>query len=104
MADLTFIPSTQSSPVSTATLVKPDEQTAKRIKNLALVGAALAAGVTESTYDSNIFNAKGALEVFKAGIDKLDIDTQSRQGIADLVNLLNRELEKVNQQVKQEGI
>lgn len=74
-------------------LATPDPETAKRIENLGIVGTALAEWSNGTKFDSNIIEAKQALEVFKQGIDKLELTPQSKTGMNNLIKLLGKMLE-----------
>lgn len=75
--------------------VAPDEETKKRISNLAVVGTAISE-ITggEVSFDTDYFVAKEALNKFMAGIDRLDLDPESRTGMVNLVNYLQKKIDK----------
>ncbi len=80
--------------------MKPDEDTRQRIKNLAVVGSALVQISNDNSGETNYFLAKTSLKTFKEGIDKLELDTQSKQGMFDLIQYLDKKIEKRLKQAK----
>ena len=73
----------------------PDDQTRDRIKNLAVVGTAInQLGGSEVSYDTDYFVAKEALNRFMEGIDRLDLDYESHEGMVNLVKYLQKKIDK----------
>lgn len=72
----------------------PDKETQDRIKNLAIVGTAVLERSNEGKYETNYYAAKEALTKFKDGINKLELDEESKQGISDLVKYLDEKITK----------
>lgn len=66
----------------------PDSDTKERIKNLAQVGIALMQVANENTHQTNFYYAEEALNRFEAGLNKLELDEESRQGMKDLIEYL----------------
>lgn len=77
-------------------LQQPDDDTKERIKNLAIVGTTIAQGFSAENQDvgDNFMLAREALLRFQEGIDKLELDPPSKQGMLDLINYLQRKLDK----------
>lgn len=69
---------------------KPDFDTIERIKNLAAVGRIISETSNEVSFDTDYFLAKDALQKFKVGIDNLDLDIESRDGMDKLINFLQK--------------
>ncbi|MEI7579959.1 MAG: hypothetical protein WCJ58_08080 [bacterium] len=76
--------------------MKPDQDTAERIENLALVGSLLKHpfGEEEQDIGGGYYIAREALVKFQAGIEKLKLDEKVHQGITDLVDYLQEKLDK----------
>ena len=74
--------------------IQPDEETKKRIKNLSIVGKALSEETNENQGATNVFLAKTSLNEFEAGINKLELDPESADGMRHFVRLLNTLLDK----------
>lgn len=74
--------------------VDPDQETIDRIKNLAFVGSALNETASDTTFMTNFYIAKESLLKFKAGIDKLNLPPESKQGMYDLINYLDQKIDK----------
>lgn len=74
--------------------VTPDEETKDRIKNLAVVGNAVLSNVTDVGQQTNFFLAKQALNEFEAGIDRLELDDESMQGMKSLIKYLNIKIDR----------
>lgn len=74
--------------------MNPDKDTENRIKNLAYVGTALDQSRNGKTEDTAFYLAKQALINFKEGIDKLNLDIESKDGMEDLINYLDNEIDK----------
>lgn len=73
----------------------PDDQTRDRIKNLAVVGTAInQLGGSEVSFDTDYFVAKEALNKFMAGIDRLELDFESHEGMVNLVKYLQKKIDK----------
>lgn len=77
--------------------------TEERIKNLGVVGTTLVQGFSEENQDfgTNFFFAKEALEKFREGINKLELDPPSKKGMNDLISYLERKIEKREQGISQ---
>ena len=77
-------------------MVQPDEPTKQRIKNLAVVGKALNDTYSEENMESgaDFFMAFEALNRFKEGIEKLDLDEESRHGMLDLIEYLRKKIQR----------
>lgn len=76
--------------------MNPDAETKSRIKNLGIVGTTLLQAFSEENQDfgTNFVYAKEALERFRDGINRLELDEPSKKGMNDLVDFLYKELEK----------
>ncbi|MFQ5493241.1 MAG: hypothetical protein ACE5DX_03725 [Candidatus Dojkabacteria bacterium] len=76
--------------------VEPDEQTVERIANLGIVGEALNEQYSEENIDlgTDFFLAKEGLNKFKAGILRLNLAPRSRKGMLDLINFLQKEIDR----------
>ncbi len=72
----------------------PDQETIQRIKNLAIVGKALFETESEVSFNTNFFLAKEALNKFKEGIDKLNLNEESKAGMESLVKYLHKKIDK----------
>jgi hypothetical protein len=86
-----------SSPSQNPMTVKydPDKDTLERIKHLAYVGTALLQNVeSENTFGTNYFLAKEALNNFRGGIAKLNLDPVSIDGMENLIKYLEKKIEK----------
>jgi len=79
-------------PVSTDQPYNPDADTAERIKNLAIVAKALNERFSEHNEETgeDFFLAKEGLLKFKAGIDKLNLDPSSKEGMYALIDMLQK--------------
>lgn len=82
--------------------IHPDQETINRILNLGYVGNALFSSESETSFDTDHFIAKEALNKFKAGIEKLELDPLARNGINNLIAYLDKKLEEHLK--KQKGI
>ena len=76
----------------------PDDETKKRIENLAIVGKYLAEIGNENTGNTDYFLVKVALENFEKGINNLSLDPDSKEGMKRLIEYLNKKVEKRFQQ------
>jgi hypothetical protein len=74
--------------------MKPDVDTQNRIKNLAVVGTALVQISNDNIGETSYFIAKTSLQEFKSGIDKLELDQVSREGMNNLIKYLEAKIEK----------
>jgi hypothetical protein len=74
--------------------MQPDEDTKQRIKNLAVVGAALFQISDDNMGNTKFFIAKTSLQEFKKGINKLDLDPESKKGMDDLISYLDKKIDK----------
>jgi hypothetical protein len=76
--------------------LNPDLETKERISNLAIVGSTLMQGFSEENQDfgTNFFYAKEALQKFREGIDRLELDPKSKKGMEDLINYLYTKIDK----------
>ncbi len=74
----------------------PDEQTAERIRNLAIVGKALNETYSDQNQEqgTDFFLAKEALINFREGIHRLNLDEVSMEGMDALIDLLEKEIAK----------
>ena len=77
-------------------MVQPDEETKERIKNLAVVGKALNDTYSEENMESgdDFFLALESLHRFKDGIEKLELDEESKTGMLDLIEYLRKKIER----------
>lgn len=73
--------------------IKPDEETKKRIKNLSVVGKAISEETNDNQGPTNVFLAKTSLKEFKNGIEKLELDPESKNGIDHLIMFLDNILD-----------
>jgi predicted DNA-binding protein len=89
---------------STPSTFKPDEETKNRIKNLAYVGTALVQISNEIAGETDYFLAKDALRRFEEGINKLELDYQSRKGMRDLTEYLKKKLDKRIKQLNNDTV
>ncbi|MCA9380857.1 hypothetical protein KC678_01190 [Candidatus Dojkabacteria bacterium] len=97
----TPVQSTANDPNTTVT---PDSETVQRIKNLAIVGKAITQiGSGDSSYNTSFFAAKEALLTFKDGIDRLELDPESKEGIHQLIQYLNNKIDKRMKQAEVGG-
>lgn len=96
---VTHSPVSSTAPIKT----KPDPATVLRIKALAEVGAALNSDIDDVTFESKYNNAKAALQRFQEGIEKLELDVLSQQGMRDLIELLSKEIEHKQQEAVNRG-
>lgn len=74
--------------------IHPDQDTINRILNLGYVGTALFSSESETSFDTDHFIAKEALNKFKEGIEKLDLDPKAKNGINNLIAYLDEKLEE----------
>jgi type I restriction-modification system DNA methylase subunit len=74
----------------------PDPSTKDRIRNLAIVGKALNDTYSDENLEvgTDFYLAKEALTKFKEGIDKLDLDESSKKGMGDLIEYLNKKIDR----------
>jgi len=84
--------------------MKPDEETKKRIKNLAAVGTALVQISNEVAGETDYFVAKESLKNFSDGIAALDLDYESRKGMSDLIAYLDKKLAKRLKQLNNDTV
>jgi len=78
-------------------MIQPDAPTIDRLKNLAIVGTAIKEAYSEENQDfggGELVLAKSALDRFKEGIQQLELEPQDMQGMMDLVDYLNKKLDK----------
>lgn len=77
-------------------MVQPDAETRERIKNLAIVGKALNDTYSEENLESgaDFFMALESLNRFREGIEKLDLDEKSKEGMMDLIEYLRKKIER----------
>jgi predicted DNA-binding protein len=77
-------------------MIEPDSPTKERIKNLAIVGKAMNDTYSEENLESgnDFYLAKEALNNFKEGIDKLNLDEESRQGMNELIEYLQKKIDR----------
>jgi len=77
-------------------MVTPDGDTRDRIKNLANVGKALNDTYSEKNLESgaDFFMALESLVKFKEGIERLDLDVESKAGMMDLIEYLRKKIER----------
>lgn len=73
---------------------QPDQATIDRIKNLALVGTALAERSNENTHQTKYYLAKEGLKNFAAGIDNLTLEPESAKGMRELIDYLAAKIDK----------
>ncbi|MCA9387201.1 hypothetical protein KC669_04170 [Candidatus Dojkabacteria bacterium] len=94
MSDQNPNPATDNDQQSNTSLT-PDSETVQRIKNLAIVGKAITQiGSGDSSYNTSFFAAKESLLTFKDGIDRLQLDPESKEGIYQLIQYLNNKIDK----------
>jgi hypothetical protein len=74
--------------------IQPDEETKKRIKNLSIVGKAIDQISNQNKEQTDLFLAKTSLQEFEAGINKLELDPESLEGMRSLIKHLSNILEK----------
>jgi predicted DNA-binding protein len=77
-------------------MIKPDPETIERIKYLAIVGKALSDTYSDENLENgtDFFLAKDALNRFKDGIDKLELDIESRKGMNGLIEYLQKKIDR----------
>lgn len=71
-----------------------DAATLGRIKSLGEVGTALVEMSNGRNFDTNIFSARTALQEFRDGIAKLNLEPQLQKGMDDLMKILEDMLGK----------
>lgn len=73
-----------------------DPQTNERLVNLAAVGKALNDTYSENNLDvgTDFYMAFNCLNKFKEGIDELNLDGPTREGLDDLVTYLKKKITK----------
>ena len=76
--------------------IQPDEHTVARIKNLAVVGTAIKQAYSEKNQDfgGDLLLAKTALKDFQEGILALELDPKSRKGMMNLIEYLEKKLDR----------
>ena len=74
--------------------MQPDDATKDRIKNLSEVGNALFEATNDDAFQTNFYAAKESLKRFKSGIDDLDLDFESKKGMENLINYLDKKIDK----------
>lgn len=79
---------------------KPDSATVKRIKNLAVVGNALNQISNSDAAQTISFSALSSLKDFKDGIEQLELDPLSQEGMYNLIAYLEKKLKKRIEQSK----
>lgn len=84
----------------TPTRVKPDSATARRIKSLGAVGLALNQISNSEEAQAISFSALTALKDFRDGIEQLDLEPQSSEGMKNLIEYLEKKLKKRIEQGK----
>lgn len=84
--------------------MQPDEETRKRIKNLAMVGTALVQISNDNAGETDYFLAKQALKSFEQGIAILDLDYESKKGMNDLIAYLEKKLAKRLKQLNNDTV
>lgn len=82
----------------------PDEDTKGRIKNLGAVGTALVQISNENAGETDYFIAKQSLRNFEEGINKLDLDYESKKGMKNLIDYLDKKLEKRIKQLNNDTV
>ena len=77
-------------------LIHPDDSTVNRIKNLAVVGTAIKQAYSEENQDfgGDLLIAKSALRKFEEGINALHLDPESKKGIMNLIEYLDKKLDR----------
>jgi hypothetical protein len=80
----------------TTPYVQPDAQTIERIRNLSIVGKALNDTYSEENLEagSDFYLANEGLKTFKEGIDRLILDEPSRKGMNDLIEYLQKKMDR----------
>lgn len=73
---------------------QPDEPTKDRIKNLAEVGIALMQATNDDSYQTNFYAAKESLKRFEKGIDALNLDPESLDGMKNLIKYLDKKIDR----------
>ncbi len=73
---------------------KPSAETYERIKNLAYVGNAVFGNGSDVSGQTNFYLAKEALLKFEEGIDLLELDDETLQGIKELIRYLNIKIDR----------
>ncbi|MEP7103648.1 MAG: hypothetical protein ABI721_03000 [Candidatus Dojkabacteria bacterium] len=84
--------------------MQPDEETKNRIRNLAAVGTALVQISNENAGETDYFIAKQSLINFEQGINKLDLDYESKKGMKDLIDYLSKKLDKRIKQLNNDTV
>lgn len=79
---------------TTSSTVIPDEETKERIKNLALVGKAIMTLSSETGYETDFYVAKEALNKFKDGLLRLQLDSEDQKGMLDLITYLQKKIDR----------
>ncbi len=74
--------------------VTPDEETKLRIKYLANVGKALFTLNSEVNQQTDFYVAKESLNKFKQGILKLQLEDESRKGMLNLIEYLQKKIDR----------
>lgn len=74
--------------------INPDAQTVERIRNLAIVGKALTQRSSDTSFQTEFYLAKEALNKFSEGIDRLNLDEESHRGMDELVKYLQMKIDK----------
>ncbi len=77
-------------------MIQPDEPTVERIKHLAIVGKCIKQAYSEGNQDTggDLLVAKDSLLKFKTGIEALELDIPSKQGMLDLIDYLDKKLDR----------
>lgn len=71
----------------------PDPATLERIKKLSVVGKFLNQ-ISNSTSDTEFFSAKTSLELYRKDLNQLDLDPETKTGMNNLLDYLDRKIEK----------
>lgn len=76
--------------------IQPDAPTIDRIKNLAIVGTAIKQAYSEENQAvfKDLFPAKAALSKFEEGIRALKLDPEDLQGMLDLIEYLDKKIDR----------
>lgn len=73
---------------------KPDPATQKRIANLSKVGKAIVKRSDDKTFETDYYLAIEALNEFQKGIEDLELDTESIDGMKALIEYLRVKINK----------
>lgn len=72
----------------------PDKDTKERIKNLATVGRVIVESSHDNSEETDYYLAQEALNRFEQGIDELELDHESKEGMKSLVSYLRGKIER----------